>query len=320
MSNPPTTAIDHDGIFKQLLSEFFIEFVELFFPDVLAVMDRDSITFLDKEFFQEIADSDRREADLVVQARVRDQQAYFIIHLEHQAQDRPGFDRRMFRYFARLYDQHDLPIYPSALLSYDTPRRPAVSRHQVAFAGLTVLDFHYQVVQLNRLDWQLYLRHPNPLASALLAKMHIPRRERVSAKRECLYTLAGMRLERRRTTMLAAFIDTYLTLNPVEQQQLQTEIAALRPQERRAVMELVTSWHIEGRAEEALMLVNRQLARKLGPLPTDVQERLAALPVEQLEALAEALLDFTALDDLMAWLDAHPIVPTTPGVMEQQAR
>jgi hypothetical protein len=41
-----------------------------------------------------------------------------------------------------------------------------------------VLDFHYQVVQLNRLDWQQYLRHPNPLASALLAKMHIPRRER----------------------------------------------------------------------------------------------------------------------------------------------
>jgi hypothetical protein len=85
-------------------------------------------------------------------------------------------------------------------------------------------------------------------------------------------------------------------------------------------MELVTSWHIEGRAEEALMLVNRQLARKLGALPTDMQERLIALPVKQLETLAEALLDFTALDDLMAWLDAHPIVPTTPGVMEQQAR
>jgi hypothetical protein len=32
--------------------------------------------------------------------------AYCVcIHLEHQAQGRPGFDLRMFRYFARLYDQ-----------------------------------------------------------------------------------------------------------------------------------------------------------------------------------------------------------------------
>ena len=117
------------------------------------------------------------------------------------------------------------------------------------WAGLDVLDFHYQVVQLNRLDWQTYLRHPNPLATALLAKMRIPRRERVRAKRECLYALAGMRLERSRKTMLAAFIDIYLPLNPNEQQQLQTEIAALLPQERETVMELVTSWHIAGRAE-----------------------------------------------------------------------
>jgi Domain of unknown function (DUF4351) len=85
-------------------------------------------------------------------------------------------------------------------------------------------------------------------------------------------------------------------------------------------MELVTSWHIEGRAEEALMLVNRLLTRKLGPLPAEVQERLATLPVKQLEALAEALLDFTAPDDLIVWLDAHPIVPTAPGVEDQQAR
>lgn len=307
MSNYPAT-IDHDGIFKQLLTEFFVEFVELFFPEVVALMDTERITFLDKEFFQGIADPDRREADLVVQARVRNQEAYFIIHLEHQAQDHPGFDRRMFRYFARLYDQHDVPIYPIALLSYATPRRAATNRHQVGFAGLEVLDFHYQVVQLNRLDWQTYLRHPNPLATALLARMRIPRRERVRAKRECLYVLAGMRLERERKTMLAAFIDIYLPLNPNEQQQLQTEIAALLPNERETVMELVTSWHIEGRAEgrvgEALTLVNRMLTRKLGSIGPALRQRIEALSVERLEALAEALLDFTSTADLSAWLDA----------------
>jgi hypothetical protein len=33
--------------------------------------------------------------------------------------------------------------------------------------------------------------------------------------------------------------------------------------------------------------------------------RIQALPLEQLEALGLALLDFSGADDLAAWLDAH---------------
>ncbi|MFW6731666.1 MAG: DUF4351 domain-containing protein [Synechococcus sp.] len=33
--------------------------------------------------------------------------------------------------------------------------------------------------------------------------------------------------------------------------------------------------------------------------------RIQALPLEQLEALAEALLDFTGPTDLLAWLAEH---------------
>jgi hypothetical protein len=43
-------AIDHDQLFKQLLSTFFFEFLELFFPQVAAAIDPDSITFLPQEY------------------------------------------------------------------------------------------------------------------------------------------------------------------------------------------------------------------------------------------------------------------------------
>lgn len=81
-------------------------------------------------------------------------------------------------------------------------------------------------------------------------------------------------------------------------------------------MKLMTSWHVqgfaeghaegfaEGRAEEALIIVNRQLKRKLGPLGPDLRQHIDGLPVERLEALAEALLDFNSTADLTAWLDA----------------
>ena len=55
--------------------------------------------------------------------------------------------------------------------------------------------------------------------------------------------------------------------------------------------------------EERLIL--RQLQRRIGRIPQAQQTRIAALPIEQLEALGEALLDFTDLADLNRWLGEH---------------
>jgi predicted transposase/invertase (TIGR01784 family) len=52
--------------------------------------------------------------------------------------------------------------------------------------------------------------------------------------------------------------------------------------------------------EKALIL--RLLQRKLGELPETVQEQVRQLPLERLEALGEALLDFEAVADLQGWL------------------
>jgi len=60
--------IDHDRLFKELLTTFFIEFIELFFPTVAGYLQPDTVIFLDKELFTDIAGGERREADVVVQA------------------------------------------------------------------------------------------------------------------------------------------------------------------------------------------------------------------------------------------------------------
>jgi predicted transposase/invertase (TIGR01784 family) len=61
-----------------------------------------------------------------------------------------------------------------------------------------------------------------------------------------------------------------------------------------------------GRTEEARSLILRQLARRVGTLPANVEAQVQALDLPKLEALGEALLDFAALDDLMGWLRSHP--------------
>lgn len=58
----------------------------------------------------------------------------------------------------------------------------------------------------------------------------------------------------------------------------------------------------EGRQEAELAMTLRLLNRRCGPLSAEQQARICALPLQRLEALAEALLDFRGAADLAAWL------------------
>ena len=61
-----------------------------------------------------------------------------------------------------------------------------------------------------------------------------------------------------------------------------------------------------GRQQEAAALAVRLLTRRLGGVDVGSRERLRELPLQQLEQLAEDLLDFTGPGDLQAWFDDHP--------------
>jgi len=55
---------------------------------------------------------------------------------------------------------------------------------------------------------------------------------------------------------------------------------------------------VTGRAK----MVLRLLRRRFGELPPELPERLRHLTAEQLDDLAEALLDFSSLTDVTDWL------------------
>jgi predicted transposase YdaD len=66
-------------------------------------------------------------------------------------------------------------------------------------------------------------------------------------------------------------------------------------------VKLMTKDNLEG--EQAVIL--RQLDRRIGNVSTDLQSQIRALSLYQLEALAEALLDFSQPADLLYWLDIN---------------
>ena len=195
--------IDHDRLFKELLTTFFVEFLELFLPEVLAYLERDFIHFLDKEVFTDVTVGERYEADLIVKAKFRGQEAFFLIHVENQAHPQRNFGKRMFRYFSRLYEKFDLPVYPLVIFSYNSPKTLEPNVHQVTFPNKVVLDFNYDVIQLNRLYWRDFMRQQNPVAAALMAKMSIAPAERRQVKFECLRLLATLRLDVARMQLIS---------------------------------------------------------------------------------------------------------------------
>ncbi len=295
--------IDHDRLFKELISTFFVEFIDLFFPEVLTYLDQESITFLDKEIFTDVTEGEKYEGDLIAKVKFQGKDAYFLIHVEAQATAKPQFNRRMFTYFARFHEKFSLPVYPIVIFSYDSPNKEAVKQYEVTFPDFKVLEFNYQVIQLNRLNWRDFLNQSNPVASALMAKMKIDPKDRPKVKAECLRLLVTLKLDPARMQLISGFVDTYLTLNRSEEIQFQTEIDTFSQPVQEDVMEITTSWMRQGIEQGKRSLIMRLLERKLGDIPPSLETKITELSIDEVEDLGEALLEFSTIDDLINWLN-----------------
>jgi predicted transposase/invertase (TIGR01784 family) len=74
-------------------------------------------------------------------------------------------------------------------------------------------------------------------------------------------------------------------------------------EQTRVYREASLEGEVRGELREAQALILRQLKRRVGNVSIDLEARVKVLPLLQLEELGEALLDFTSLADLVAWLD-----------------
>jgi hypothetical protein len=176
----------------------------------------------------------------------------------------------------------------------------------VDFTDFKVLEFNYQVVQLNRLNWRDFLNQPNPVASALMAKMNIADKERAKVKAECLRLLITLKLNPAKMQLISGFIDTYLNLNPVEEIQFQEEISTFSQPVQEGVMQITTSWMrqgIEQGIEREKTLILRQIKRKLGEINPSLETKIMQLSIDDVEVLGEALFDFSTVEDLINWLN-----------------
>ncbi|MDY6940066.1 MAG: flagellar assembly protein H [Cyanobacteriota bacterium] len=250
-----TPSIDHDAIFKELLSTFFLDFLELFAPQVLEYSEPTEFslepTETVREVFSPITQGKKKVADVVARLKFQDRAAYFLVHVESQssAYTSEDFRLRMFQYFARLHEKFRLPVYPIALFTFDEPFQEQENRYTVRFRDRQVLDFSFVGIQLNRLNWRDFLGRENPVASALMAKMQIAPGDRARVKAECLRLLATLELDAEKMEFISGFIGTYLPLTEAEEEQFEEVLESMELETKERVMQFVTDWEQKGREQ-----------------------------------------------------------------------
>ncbi|MBM3725592.1 MAG: flagellar assembly protein H [Acidobacteria bacterium] len=272
----PVPPIDHDQFFKELLTTFFVEFLELFFPALAAGIEPGQVEFVRQEVFARHLRGRKLETDVLAKVRFAGRDAFFLVHVEHQSTVEVRFPARLYLYSAVLFEKYGLPIYPIVVFSHDRPLTPQPDEVRMEFPDGFTQVFRYRVVQLNRLPWRAFVRRKNPVASALMAKMKIEEKDRLKVKLECLRLMVTLKLDPGRMEMIATFVDAYLRLNEVETKDFGRELGRMRisPLERDEMLNYVTSWEEKGIAigrKEGLE-AGRQEGRLEGR-----QEGLAAL-------------------------------------------
>ncbi|HIE12467.1 MAG TPA: transposase [Desulfotomaculum sp.] len=169
--------------------------------------------------------------------------------MENQAQRLPDYSRKMFKYFARLYEKYQQKILPIVMHAHDAAVDEE-DRFQIGFSFMNVLEFRFLKVQLRKEPWRKFIGSNNPVAAALISKMNYSATERVSVKIEFTRMLANMRLDLARNTLLTAFFETCLKLNEVEEEEYRQRLPReLKPEEVKYYMEITTSYHQKGREE-----------------------------------------------------------------------
>jgi hypothetical protein len=302
--------VNHDALFKTLLKNRLIlrAFFEQFMPEAARFVDFDPIEYVDKE--RHSLDGRKRTGDLLIKTKFKGEPACFLIHLEHEAQNRPGLAWRMLEYFVLDRRDFGLPVYPVAVLSHAEKPGAGSAPLQVDFPDKRVLEFNFEVIDLARLDARAFVCSRNPAALALSARMSFPRQDRVRLTRDLYVNLAIADIPADERELVLGFYSAYQPLTEKEDLKLSKELAILKPGEvREKAMQFSNTFirlgRDEGRHDEGAALVIRLLNLRVGTLSTAQKEAIRNLNLRKIRALAESLLDFQSRADLTRWLTRH---------------
>ena len=216
-----------------------------------------------------------------------------VVLLEVQMHAKPGFKHRLFAQTARFLQLHP-QVQHLAVVVVVPHRRLKLGPAQLPQQLQAFLDGVIWL-SLEELGQQADL---DPMLALLMLPVR-PEAELKTSSQEIL---------ERRPDLFAAVQTILLERLPLLTREDLMEIATIPAKDlrhTRVAQEWIEEGRLEGEAQGEAKVTLRLLNRRCGPLSEVTTALIQALPLQQLEALAEALLDFSGPADLTSWLAEH---------------
>ncbi|MEM6353224.1 MAG: Rpn family recombination-promoting nuclease/putative transposase [Cyanobacteria bacterium P01_D01_bin.14] len=224
-----------------------------------------------------------------------------VLHLEFQSRPDPDMAFRMADYRLRVYRRFPQKAMRQIVIYLQPSQSAAVYQTTFEIPGMS---YEFEVIRLWEQDPANFLTLPGLLPFAVLTQTadrpallrqaagqieQLPERRLQSNVAASTAILAGLLLEK---GLIQRVLRREIMQESVIYQEIRTE--ALQEGRREGLQ--------EGRREGEVALVLKQLTYRMKQLPETIRSQISILSLSQLEALAEALLDFGTLEDAEAWL------------------
>ncbi|MBO3457346.1 DUF4351 domain-containing protein [Aetokthonos hydrillicola Thurmond2011] len=299
---------DLDSPWKEILEAYFPQAMEFFFPQTAALINWERPhEFLDKEFQQitRQAEQGRRFADKLVKVwHKQGHEVWLLIHVEIQNQPEDNFAQRMFLYNLLIFARFSQPAISLAILG-DTNSKWRPNQYNFNYPD-TSLNFRFGTVKLIDYTNRWAELEASDNLFAIVVMIHLKAQQTIKKplqrkawKFNLIRRLYDLGLQEKDIRNLYRFIDWVMILPKALEAEFWEEFKEFE-QERH--MSYMTTGERIGYERGQQELVLRLLHKRVGEIPEEVKEPILNLSRKQLEALGEALLDFTEIDDLLHWL------------------
>ena len=305
---------DFDNPWKQILEDYFPQFLEFFFPKVYALIDWSKpIEFLDKELqklFPEAETSNRRVDKVAKVWLLGGEQAWVLTHVEVQSQYDKKFPERMFIYYYRLFERHRQQIISLAILAdEDENWRP--SSYKSSLGGCR-LSLKFPTVKLldYEADWARLEQSQNPFAVVVMAHLktkatHQDPTRRLHWKLSLVKGLYERGWTREDVIKLFRFIDWLMVLPTHLAQTFKTAAREYEEEKKVQYISSIEQMAMDEGTQQGVLKTRREDAIKVLKL------RFRAIPDSIVEYI-NSIEDETVLESL------HERAVTTVGLEEFQ--
>ena len=308
---------DQDSPWKDLLDNYFEDFMEFFFPAAHAQIDwARGYEFLDKELQKITADAaiGRRTVDKLVKVWLKTGEGVIaLIHAEVQGERETDFSERVYVYHYRISDRFGQRVATFVVLTDRHRRwRPREFSYELLgtkaslrFSSVKILSYQGRETELEQ--------SRNPFAIVVLAHLRLLETQHNDRGRlEWKLTLTKMLYDRgyseHDVIQLFRFLDWLMFLPKPLQIEYADEMDRFEEERKMPYVTTVEQIGIEKGIEKGKILGGADillhlLKHKLGELSESLQAQIRELSFSKLHQLTEDQARFATIADLTSWLE-----------------